>query len=577
MVTDHLLSDQPADVAVPAHNNRSTGASRSLLKLMQLARRAETSNDSDVLSGIVSPNVLRSLMSALHYHDVATVRHSRRVAVISVGIARVLGWEGRDLKLLEVASLVHDIGKIGVPDNILFKPGKLNQEEQELMELHYNIGVDVLQATQVDRDVIEIVSQSHRHLDAGVDVARQSRAEPNQGARILAVADAYDSLSTDQVYRDGMPHREILRILTDAAGTRFDGNIVCTLARCIETEGVPFAEGHADFGPTAPSSAPVQPEETLEANSLCQVFSYLYMLESLYDAFYLVDSDLRFIIWNRGAEKLLKRSAWDMLGKVWSSELIPYADRTDQPLAESDYPMQTVVASERAVIDTLHLPNPEGRPTEVELQSVPLLGETGGLQGVAEIFRDASRPSRRPQEYRDLKLAASRDPLTNLANRGELETQLALMVSDFASQTRSEPFSLIFLDVDFFKSINDTHGHTVGDAVLTDVARHLQQETYSGELVARYGGEEFVILCPETGREDVFKRAERLRDSLRRTPVGNEANLKVTASFGVTEVEPGDSVESVLHRADTALYQAKEDGRNRTRSLTNAEESRGQE
>jgi diguanylate cyclase (GGDEF)-like protein/putative nucleotidyltransferase with HDIG domain len=575
MVTGHLLSEELADVEIPARNSQSVGASRALLQLMQLARRAEIPNDSSELAGIVSPAVLRSLMSALHYRDVATVRHSRRVAMISTGIARVLGWEGRDLKLLEVASLVHDIGKIGVPDNILFKPGKLNQEEQELMELHYNIGVDVLQATQVDRDVIEIVSQSQRHNGESVDVARQSRSEPHQGARILAVADAYDSLSTDQVYRDGMPYRKILLILMDAAGARFDGNIVCTLARWIETEGVPFTEGNADFGAVAPSSAPVQPEETLEANSLCQVFSYLYMLESLYDAFYLVDSDMRLIIWNRGAEKLLKRSAWDMLGKVWSSRLIPYADRSDQPLADEAYPMKRVAASERATIENLHLLNPEGSSTEVELQTVPLLGETGGLQGVAEIFRDSSRPSHRPQEYRDLKLAASRDPLTNLSNRGELETQLALMVSDYASQSDPEPFSVMFLDVDFFKSINDTHGHTVGDAVLVDVARHLQQETYSGELVARYGGEEFVVLCPETRMDDVIKRAERIRSSLGRTPVGNESHLKVTASFGVTEIEPGDSVESVLSRADMAIYQAKEDGRDKTRSLTHADQLLG--
>jgi putative nucleotidyltransferase with HDIG domain len=111
-------------------------------------------------------------MSALHYRDVATVRHSRRVAVISVGIARVLGWEGRDLKLLEVASLVHDIGKIGVPDNILFKPGKLNQEEQELMELHYNIGVDVLQASRCHRDCQPVASPPGCRCRCGTSIAR---------------------------------------------------------------------------------------------------------------------------------------------------------------------------------------------------------------------------------------------------------------------------------------------------------------------------------------------------------------------------------------------------------------------
>src|SRR5690606_27545834 len=120
----------------------------------------------DGLSGIISRSVMRSLISALQYRDPKTVQHCRRVGMIAAGIGRHLGWDGRELKELEVAALLHDIGKIGVPDNILLKPAKLSPDEAELMALHHNIGTDVLQACQVDRNVLEIVSRGHLHFGA---------------------------------------------------------------------------------------------------------------------------------------------------------------------------------------------------------------------------------------------------------------------------------------------------------------------------------------------------------------------------------------------------------------------------
>jgi diguanylate cyclase (GGDEF)-like protein len=132
-----------------------------------------------------------------------------------------------------------------------------------------------------------------------------------------------------------------------------------------------------------------------------------------------------------------------------------------------------------------------------------------------------------------------------------------------------EPFSLLFMDLDFFKKVNDTHGRAAGDKVLSDVAKLLQHETHSGELVARYGGEEFVILCPATNLDQGVRRAERLRVAIPRTEIGGLKDQQITVSFGVTQVEAGDSVESILRRADKALHLAKQSGRNRTCSVTN--------
>ncbi|OYW17529.1 MAG: hypothetical protein B7Z55_12345, partial [Planctomycetales bacterium 12-60-4] len=149
----------------------SNDSSRNLSLLMRLARVAETdrheAGGEELLDGIINRNILRSLLTTLHHRDLATTRHSRRTALLAVALAEHLGWEGRSLKLLEVAALLHDIGKIGVPDHILFKPSRLSADELELIALHYNIGLDVLQACRVDRTVLEIVGQAQARYGGG--------------------------------------------------------------------------------------------------------------------------------------------------------------------------------------------------------------------------------------------------------------------------------------------------------------------------------------------------------------------------------------------------------------------------
>jgi diguanylate cyclase (GGDEF)-like protein/PAS domain S-box-containing protein/putative nucleotidyltransferase with HDIG domain len=576
MLTERLLADATLDEssARDFSSPNPHDSSRLLLGLMTLHKRADVTGQSpsaaEALSGIISKGVLRSLMSALHFRDGATVRHSRRVALLATGIAKHLGWESQQITLLEVAALLHDMGKIGVPDNILFKPGRLSPDEAELMDLHHNIGVDVLQACRVNKEVVKFIVQAAHHYHGYIGRTRPAGSNFCQGARILAVADAYDSLATDKTYRDAKSHADILTVLKEASGSQFDGNIVRALERWVENEGLPITESIDDPGQgVAPSkSSPTQ--HAPEASSLGHIFSYLYLLESLYDGFYLVDADLRFVIWNRGAEKLLGRDAYDMLGQVWTSSLLGYADKLGEGLSDNDVPMKRALESATPTTQNVQVQAADGRWIDVEMQSVPLIDADGRIHGVAEIFRDLSRNSLRPREYRDLKLAASRDSLTSLVNRGELEIQLALMLHEQKAKG-AEPFCVIFSDVDYFKAINDTFGHAVGDQVLVDVANTFRHEVYSGDLVARYGGEEFVIICPGTELEQGVKRAERLRLAIMNGTIGGNDDLKVTASFGVTQVEEGDTVEEVLRRADCAVYNAKKSGRNRTVAQTSAD------
>ncbi len=546
-----------AVAALTSSPNQYMKTSRVLGELMSLAHIASPDGDTSEAGRL--RNIARRLLSVLHHRDAATVVHSRRVALISVGIAEGLGWTARQRSLLEVAALVHDIGKIGVPDHILLKPGKLSAGEYDLIVKYHRVAVSIFQACQADREFVQMVSQLH---DQYSDSEDHLHGEVHLGARILAVADAYDSLRTNKSFRKGHSHEDVMGLLNEQAGTRFDGNIVRALSRWYDSDGKTTLSGDGDDS-TPPPPQQLTAEQMAEVHLFGCIFGCLSLLESTYDGFCMFDRDQKIVVWNSAAEQLLGRPADQLLGQRNSQELLPSRPvEENASAAESSSPVAAVLADGQVRLTKRRMQRADESWIEVEVESIPI-HDRAGLCGVAEVYHDKSDSMDRPHEYRELKLQAARDPLTSVANRGRLETQLEKMLEELRQTDGAFPVSIIFLDVDHFKSINDTYGHTVGDRVLIELAKLLQHETYSGELVGRYGGEEFVLLCPDTAQDDAVRRAERLRQALAASGVGGLEERKITASFGVGQVTLRDTVQSAFERADKCLYEAKQTGRNK--------------
>lgn len=539
-----------------------------LQRLLQMAEEARRCRHEDPEKSVIARPMLTNLLRALKLRDPCIVLHSQRIAVISSGVARLLGWDDEQRRQLEVAALLHDLGKLGIPEHILKKPGKLSSEEYDFVLRHHYAAVNLLQALQTDPSVVTMLSMLFLNFDGGTSVVENDGLpqELPLGARILAVADAYDSLNSAKPYRRGMTHKEVMAVLEEKSGSRYDGNVVRALGRWYDAEGDTLFR----------YSDPMQPlEGTPDASDqqkigivvLSQILNVLYQFQELYDGYFILDSFGNYTIWSDGMPGMTGLPLQGVLGRTWHPADVQLSSMTDDkatPETRDETAIGQAIKNGRPQFASRLCRISDTRHMKVDVYTLPITGSGSQIHGVVQLLRNKSGVRRQSREYVELKLAATRDALTGVANRGQLETQLRHLLEEFHSLEGTRHMSTIFLDVDKFKRINDTYGHHTGDEVLVDLTRMLQHETYSGEIIGRYGGEEFVLLCPDTDLESAVRRAERLRIAIMKSSIGGVSTLNVTSSFGVSTAKLGDTVQTLLERADASLYRAKETGRNRT-------------
>jgi len=160
---------------------------------------------------------------------------------------------------------------------------------------------------------------------------------------------------------------------------------------------------------------------------------------------------------------------------------------------------------------------------------------------------------------RHLLEMSNTDKLTGIPNRRLFQEKLEEFVARY--ETKGKDFSLCLLDIDFFKKVNDTYGHPVGDIVLKKLAALIVEKARSQDIVARYGGEEFAVILPDCGIEESLQIAERLNKAVEEAPWPETGGL--TISLGVATYSEGDTIDSIVEEADQALYASKQNGRNR--------------
>ncbi len=509
--------------------------------------------------------VYAGLFYALRAKHPPSAAHGLRVAL---GCTKWSSWRKTDesaSSMLEVAALLHDIGKIGVPDRVLQKPSQLDGQEQLLMEMQSITAAEMLQGAGASPELIDIIRLSR----TGSNVAQDSLPD---AAKMLAIVDAFDSMTTEQVFRKALSRERAINELFANVDTQFDAKLVEDFAT-LNSEPRPELESQVakswliQFVPDSPAgfSFTDVPISCGATQSLIDTLFHRRLLDSLTDAAIYLDAEGQILYWNRAAERMTGRAAASLTHHTWTPALMGLQSESGQAIPDEQCPLRSALQNCTAVHLRLQLTQPDGRVLKVNLTGTPVLTGQGLLSGLILMVRDASAQVNLEERVQSLHVMAAQDMLTKVANRAELDRTIPKFID--AHLQMSRPGSLIICDIDHFKKINDTYGHQAGDEALVTFARVLRECSREGDMVARYGGEEFVVLCAGCDNPAATSRAEEIRRTIEHTPVPSLNGSTMTASFGVTEYQAGDTPATLVARADRALLTAKSTGRNRVVQL----------
>lgn len=288
------------------------------------------------------------------------------------------------------------------------------------------------------------------------------------------------------------------------------------------------------------------------------------LFDNLYDGVYFVDVHRRILFWNQGAKRLSGYSAEEVLGTYCFNDILNHIDEDGCRLCKGSCPLVYTIENGVPASKRVFLHHKDGRRIAVDVHVMPLRNDRDEIIGGVEIFRDASSVIALETAYKGLRELAEKDPLTGAANRRHLDQMIDAQL-DVLNRT-GIPFSVILIDVDRFKDINDHWGHAVGDKSLIAFSEALLRTSRRTDLVGRWGGDEFMVILPELQLDAAVAIAQRQCDAVAAAAPADLSDRGMSGSFGVTEAVIGDTPTTLLNRADAALYRCKTQGRNRVES-----------
>jgi diguanylate cyclase (GGDEF)-like protein/excisionase family DNA binding protein len=514
---------------------------------------------------------LKALSSALNAKDYYTLGHAARVAAYMVMLGRELGWPEDLLGPVQEAAYLHDIGKISISDRVLLKPSRLNQQEWEQMREHPIVSADIIRPL-FPADLVAAVRHHHERYDGQGYPDGLAGEEIPPLARAMAVVDAYDAMSCRRPYKAGLTYPECLAELNACRGTQFDPAMVDAFLHVLDD----IAERRADAARIAEEAAQRIRGES-HAAALAQedetCAAYLEIAAALREVrdanpptrFLTTHAqiDNRYVI---GVDPEESPNEKSHLG-----DEIFVDEELQQVLAGKRPDVNTVFADEFGVWITGIAPirDKHGEIAAVAVADLPALPaaeseprRSDGRQTFAAMLQTAAvRLSR-------AEIDAITDGLTGLYNHRYLHERLSEELH--RARKLERPLSVLFCDLDHFKTFNDSNGHSAGDAALQEVAYIIEQSVRNVDAAARYGGEEFVVILVETDRREAVAVAERIRKRVK--AAGYVADGKpLTVSIGIAAYpHDGERREDLLDKADSAMYLAKHRGRDQVVALGGA-------
>jgi diguanylate cyclase (GGDEF)-like protein/putative nucleotidyltransferase with HDIG domain len=551
---------------------------------------------------------IEALALAIEAKDQTTHAHLRRVRVYAIELGKKMGLSQNELEALRAAAMLHDIGKLAVPEHIISKPGRLTPEEFEKMKIHPVVGAEILERVQFPYPVVPVVRSHHEKWDGSGYPDGLKGEEIPVGARILSAVDCLDSLATDRQYRPALPLHEAMERVAHLAGKSFDPKVVDLLqAHYKELEEIAHshAQEHEKLSrevkverDAAPDTgyAVMSPEASAQNTTfLSSIAAARQEAQTLFELSHDLGNSLSLSETLSVLSVRLKRLVpYDSIATfiLRGNELVPEFASGDnfRLLASLRIPLGQgvsgwVAQNRKALVNGIPSAEPGymNDPTKYtplrSAISIPLEG-LQGIVGVLTLYhsaRDAYNSDHRrillaisskvalslenALAFQQAESSATTDYLTELPNARSLFLHLDRELARCKRLKTS--LTVMVCDLDGFKQVNDRFGHLEGNRILRHFSKSLQGSCREYDYVARMGGDEFVLVAPGLSSNTAQIRGICLNELAKmagREICGEDLlSLSVGCAF---YPEDGPDAEKLLAEADRRMYiQKQQQGR----------------
>lgn len=545
---------------------------------------------------------MEALAMVIEARDLTSAGHLRRLQFYCGEIGAELKLSGKELEALRTAALLHDVGKLAVPEHILAKGGRLTKEEFDAVKIHADVGAEIVESMRFPYPAAEIVRSHHERWN-GSGYPRSLKGEQIPiGARILGAVDTLDALLTEKPYRAALSIESAIDRLAAEAGVTFDPQVVAVMARryvqweeqltlfcpaTLRDDLHRLKEAFGPMRPKAPPSAGLEPgdhpkflsriaKSREEAQTILEITQELgkslQLDESLPGLVKRLQRLIPFdscVIYLLNDKVLTPRYAAGESTSLLMSRHLPIGPGVVGSVAQNGRAILNGLLAE----DFSNGPTARRMPLSVGL-AVPLTGSQAtvgvlllgrrGPQGFSEdhlriamaIHAKLGAALENAVNYEKARLSASTDFLTGLPNARSLQLQLE---SELARCRRlNTTLTVLVTDLDGFKEVNDRFGHLDGNRVLQAVAKAMRHSCREYDYVARMGGDEFVFILPGLEDNDVPLKIAQLNRAVAEAGRSVVPESRIGLSVGEARYpEQGRSAEELLLDADQRMYKVK--------------------
>ncbi|MFY9553086.1 MAG: diguanylate cyclase [Blastocatellia bacterium] len=553
--------------------------------------RVETSNRHTEQMSELHLKTIEALAIAIDAKDEVTPDHVHRVQIYAIGLARLFGLSEPEIEALKAGALLHDIGKLAVPDYILNKPGPLTPAEFDKMKVHTVVGAEILERVGFPYPVVPVVRHHHERWDGRGYPDGLRGDEIPVTARILTLSDCFDAVRETRNYRRAMTRDEAIAMLKEGSGSVFDPNVVRTFLDHLDEFESEIREKCVEHQRFEHQPTPGNPR-AVSNNSGAMVYEHIRSAHreviTLYDIAQTIGTslDLRdtFAVFSSRLEDIVSYTtcvlylvrpdsteveAAHVAGRnaeMFRGKGVPSGSGITGWVVANRHPMHN--CDPRLDFDVLKVGLPETYRTatvvplsrdDVVLGALALYSTdlssytTDHLRLMEAVAKLASDAIANAVHHERTETSALTDLLTGLPNARALRYRFE-EEADRARRHR-DTFAVLMMDLDGFKAVNDKFGHQAGDQLLRELSVLLLGQFRSADFLSRYAGDEFVAIL-QVGQEEVRELSQRIQRVIDRHDFGlggSKLFIGVSvgwSSFGVD----GEILDELLLAADRAMY-----------------------